>query len=468
MPHSSAVPSEPNIATLEPVRRPVKSTLADPSLASHLLGDDLLGNRLLVVDDDPALGRLIKDAAERVGYEVIVTKNPSAVMDKARTWSPTVIMLDLGMPGTDGIQLLRGLGENGCAAEVILISGADDKVLESAMQLGRGRGLKMGGVLERPVQSAALLKFLARFQAAKILLADDLAQAITAGQLFLQYQLKLDCRAARMIGVEALVRWRHPVLGVIQPDQFIPLAEENELIHDLTDWVVAAAAKQMAIWQVDNPALEVAVNISAKDVQDLTLPDRLDKFCRSAGIECASMTLELTETGAMREALQMMDVLTRLRLKGFKLSIDDFGTGFSSLVQLQKMPFSEVKIDRSFVMHMMNDESCKIIVEILIDLANKLGLKSVAEGVEDEAALRCLIEAGCDVAQGFHLSRPINAKGIPAFIAEYQLIRGVTKTPKTHVPSPFTNARAWRRRKPTARHVKHDEAAIAAESPRGQ
>jgi EAL domain-containing protein (putative c-di-GMP-specific phosphodiesterase class I) len=162
-----------------------------------------------------------------------------------------------------------------------------------------------------------------------------------------------------MTGVEALVRWRHPVLGVIQPDQFIPLAEENELIHRLTDWVVMTAAKQMAAWQVDNPnALGIAVNISAKNVQDLDLAGSIAQILPDAGIDCASMTLELTETGAMREALQMMDVLTRLRLKGFKLSIDDFGTGFSSLVQLQKMPFSEVKIDRSFVMQMMNNEGC--------------------------------------------------------------------------------------------------------------
>ena len=452
MPPNGVVPSELEMASLQPLLNGIlKLPPAKPSQIPRPAAANLCSNRLLIIDDDPDLGRLVKDAAQRVGYEVFVTKNPSAFMEKARTWQPTVIMLDLGMPGTDGVQLLRGLGEHSCVAEVILISGADDKVLGSAIQLGRARGLKMGGVIQRPIQLETLSNFLIRCQAAKILLSEDLANAITADQLFLEYQLKLDCHVARMTGVEALVRWRHPVLGVIQPDQFIPLAEENELIHRLTDWVVMTAATQMAAWQVDNPALGIAVNISAKNVQDLTLPDRLHKFCRTAGIDCASITLELTETGAMREALQMMDVLTRLRLKGFMLSIDDFGTGFSSLVQLQKMPFSEVKIDRSFVIHMMNDESCMIIVEILIDLASKLGLKSVAEGVEDEAALHSLISMGCDVAQGYHLSRPLAADRIPAFIAEYQLIRGVTKAPKAHFPSPFTNARAWRRRKTATR-----------------
>jgi EAL domain-containing protein (putative c-di-GMP-specific phosphodiesterase class I) len=148
----------------------------------------------------------------------------------------------------------------------------------------------------------------------------------------------------------------------------------------------------------------------------------------------------------------MMDVLTRLRLKGFKLSIDDFGTGFSSLVQLQKLPFSEVKIDRSFVMQMMKNEGCMAIVEIVIDLARKLGLRSVAEGVEDEAALHALMRLGCDAAQGFYLARPVAADRIPAFLCEYQLMRGVFKAPKAPIPSPFTNARAWRRRKIAARH----------------
>jgi len=439
------------IANLSPLPKVAATPLAELRESHRVIGAELLGNRLLVVDAEPALGRLIKDAGVSAGYEVFVTKNPSAFMEKARIWCPTVIVLDLGMPGTDGILLLRGLAEESCTAQVILMSGADDKVLESAMRLGSERGLKMGGVLRRPVQPAALRGFLARFQAAKTLLADDLTHAIMTNQLFLEYQLKLDCHLARMTGVEALVRWRHPVLGIIQPDQFIPLAEENDLIHRLTDWVVMAAAKQMASWQADNPALEVAVNISAKNVQDLALPDRLHKFCRAAGIDCGSITLELTETGAMREALQMMDVLTRLRLKGFKLSIDDFGTGFSSLVQLQKMPFSEVKIDRSFVMQMMANESCRAIVEILIDLARKLGLRSVAEGVEDEAALRSLMAMGCDAAQGYHLSRPLAADRIPAFIAEYQLIRGVSKAPKAQFPSPFTNNRAWRRRKTAPR-----------------
>jgi EAL domain-containing protein (putative c-di-GMP-specific phosphodiesterase class I) len=162
--------------------------------------------------------------------------------------------------------------------------------------------------------------------------------------------------------------------------------------------------------------LDVAVNISAKDLEELDLPDRLHQHCMAAGIDPASMTLELTETGAMREAVQMMDVLTRLRLKGFKLSIDDFGTGYSSLVQLQKMPFSEIKIDRSFVTQMTSNEGCNVIAGIIVELARRLGLKSVAEGVEEELALEALIGIGCDVAQGFYLSRPLAPERVPELV----------------------------------------------------
>lgn len=387
------------------------------------MADDLFGDRVLVIDDEPALGQVIKRVAQDCGFEVAVTQDPAIFMNTARLWHPTVIMLDLKMPGTDGIQLLRMLAADKCAAQVLVTSGEDGKVMDTAMQLGRERGLNMGEVLPKPIRAQDLrerLSLLKRIP--KVMLSADLARAIAADELFLEYQPKLDCRLGRITGAEALVRWRHPAQGIIRPDQFIALAEENDLIHGVTDWVVATAAAQLARWRAGNLNLEVAVavNFSAKDLEDLELPDRLERHCRNAGIEPEALALELTETGAMREALSMMDVLTRMRLKGFKLSIDDFGTGYSSLVQLQKAPFSEVKIDISFVTQMMRNSGCRVIVEIIIDLARKLGLKSVAEGVEDEAALRALIDMGCDVAQGYYISRPLAAELMPQFVANYE------------------------------------------------
>jgi EAL domain-containing protein (putative c-di-GMP-specific phosphodiesterase class I) len=355
-----------------------------------------------------------------MGFEVIATEDPRCFIKEARNWRPSVITLDLMMPQADGVQLLRELAADKCDAQIVLTSGADGKVLQTALQLGRERGLRMSGILGKPMSVAefrALFAPLARVTAKA--LSSELAAAITGNQLFLEYQPKLDCRLRLITGVEALVRWRHPIHGVIPPDQFIALAEDSDLIHRLTDWVVAAAARQAAIWHGEQLALHVAVNISAKDLENLDLPDRLAAHCQAAGINPASMTLELTETGAMREAVQMMDVLTRLRLKGFSLSIDDFGTGYSSLVQLQKMPFSEIKIDRAFVVNMMQDESCAAIVDIVLHLARRLRLKSVAEGVEDALALESLIGMGCDEAQGYYLSRPLPADGVAAFARNY-------------------------------------------------
>jgi EAL domain-containing protein (putative c-di-GMP-specific phosphodiesterase class I) len=391
------------------------------------MSDDLFGDRLLVIDDEPALGQIVKKVAEASGFEVVVTDDPTAFIDAARRWHPSVIIMDLKMPGTDGIQLLRTLAANNCSAHVVLSSGSGEKVLESSMQLGRERGLDMSESLPKPIRVEALKERLAGFRRlSKPLLSADLATALTEGQLFLEYQPKLDCRLGRITGAEALVRWRHPTQGIIRPDQFIALAEETGLIHGVTDWVVATAAAQTASWRADNLGLEVAVavNFSASDMEDLDLPDRLERHCRNAAIDPEFLTLELTETGAMRHALHMMDVLTRLRLKGFKLSIDDFGTGYSSLVQLQKAPFSEIKVDLSFVTQMMSNAGCRVIVEIIIDLAHKLGLTSVAEGVEEEAALKTLIEMGCDMAQGYYISRPIAPALMPEFVGNYEAAWG--------------------------------------------
>ena len=314
--------------------------------------DNQPDNRLLVIDHEPLVGRLVKKEAEAADFEVVLTEDPSTILETARIWHPSVLMLDLRIPGLDGIELLRGLARDRCSAHMILMSHADGKIMESAMQLGGERGLKMSGVVQKPVQLEALRILLDQFRPEQKISEDALAEAITADQLFLQYQLILDCRSGRMTGAEALVRWRHPMLGTIPPDQFIPAYEQTDLIHRLTDWVVVAAVKQMAVWRADNPGLEVPINISAKNLEDLQFPDRIYQHCQDGGIDPRLLTLELTESGAVRETVQMMDVLTRLRLKGFKLSIDDYGTGYSSLIQLQRMPFSEVKIDRSFVMQM--------------------------------------------------------------------------------------------------------------------
>ncbi len=287
------------------------------------------------------------------------------------------------MPGCDGVELLRHLASARCPAQVFVSSGLDDSTVDAVIRLGTERGLKMGGKLSKPVRLADLQRVLAAQATADgAPLSSDLARAIKGNELFLEYQPKLDCKLNRITAVEALLRWRHPQRGAVPPNQFIRLAEENDLIDPLTDWVVSHAAQQMALWHRQSLPIEVAVNISAQEyARRRAPPTRLAQLCRNHAANPASMILELTETSTIHDMIEMMDVLTRLRIKGFKLSIDDFGTGCSSLVQLQRMPFCEMKIDRSFVTQMTLSRDCAVIVEIIIDLARKLGRRSVAEGV---------------------------------------------------------------------------------------
>lgn len=369
--------------------------------------------RLLMIDDDMAFCRFVTRVAEPYGFEVVATDDQDIFQSRAQSWNPTLIVMDLQMPGKDGIELLRDLALYDCTAHIVLTSGLDTRTLDSAMRLGNVRGLKIKGVLQKPVPLQDLNGLLAKYiPIDNAALSRDLGSAIVADQLFLEYQPKIDGHLGQITGVEALVRWHHPKFGLIRPDRFIALAEETDLIDPLTDWVFAAAVKQAAIWRDQGVPLEVAINLSARNLRDIQLPDRLVRHCSEFGINPESVTLELTETSAMHDAIQMMDVLTRLRIKGFMLSIDDFGTGYSSLIQLRKMPFSELKVDVSFVAHMLEDKDCKIIVEVIIDLARKLGLKSVAEGVESEPIWNALLGLECDRGQGYYLGRPMSADRI--------------------------------------------------------
>jgi diguanylate cyclase len=251
-------------------------------------------------------------------------------------------------------------------------------------------------------------------------LSIDLAAAIAGDQLFLEFQPTLDWRLGRITSADALVRWKHPDLGIIPPNRFIPGAVDSGLSRDLTDCVIANAATQAARWHAEELALKIAVNISASDLADRDLPDRLERPCRKASIDPSCLTLELTESSLMGETSEKGSILARLRQAGFNLSVDDFGTGSLSSVHLEQMPFSEAKIDLTFVTRMISDPRCGQLVEILIGTAQEHGLTCVAEGVESDEALKRLLEMGCDQVQGFYISRPIAADLMPALVHEVE------------------------------------------------
>ncbi len=245
----------------------------------------------------------------------------------------------------------------------------------------------------------------------------DLRRGIRDGELRVHYQPKAALADGRVVGVEALVRWQHPQRGLLPPSEFIGLAEATGLIRTLTDVVLGRALEDCHRWRAGGRALTVAVNISARVLLDTALPDRIAALLAEHGLPAACLELEVTESAAMQDPGQALDVLQRLRGLGVTLSVDDYGTGHASLSYLSRLPVSTLKIDRSFVSTMEVDGTDQVIVRSTIELAHALGLRVVAEGVETRRTWEQLVALGCDEAQGFWLGRPGPAEGVLARVA---------------------------------------------------
>jgi diguanylate cyclase (GGDEF)-like protein len=248
---------------------------------------------------------------------------------------------------------------------------------------------------------------------ARLTLLGDLRRALqSADQLRLEYQPKISTNTGEVYGVEALLRWDHPVRGLIPPASFIPVVETTGLIDELTFHVLRLALAQQRRWLGQGIELPVAVNISARSLLDPRFPERVEQILAQQGLPARALILELTETSMMVNPDAAAAILTRLAEQGIRLSIDDFGTGYSSMSYLKKLPVSELKIDRSFVMDLPQNEDNAVLIQSAVDLGHNLGLNVVAEGVEDEVTLQRLREMGCDLAQGYHISRPASAEAL--------------------------------------------------------
>jgi diguanylate cyclase len=253
---------------------------------------------------------------------------------------------------------------------------------------------------------------------AKVALLGDLRRALERGELILHYQPKVSIGRGDVVGAEALVRWQHPNQGLVFPDAFIPLAEHTGLIGPLTRYVLDAALARARIWADAGHPLPVSVNLSARNLLDEHLADQIVELLALHGVPADLLEIEVTESAIMTDPAKARLLLEQLDTLGVGISIDDFGAGYTSLGQLKYLPVSELKIDRSFVMTMTEDSSNAMIVRSVIELGHNLGLTIVAEGVETEQALTALADIGCDVAQGYHLSRPLAAGDFDTWFAE--------------------------------------------------
>ncbi|HLF87194.1 MAG TPA: EAL domain-containing protein, partial [Nitrospiria bacterium] len=240
----------------------------------------------------------------------------------------------------------------------------------------------------------------------------ELRNAIESGQLFLVYQPKVDLKTNRIIGAEALVRWQHPRLGVVPPDQFISAAEKTGMIRQLTLWVLGEVLKQSRSWHQEGIEMNISVNLSVSNLHAPRLTEQIIGLLSTWGVAPERLRLEITESLIMFDPARALEVLSSLRQEGIRFSIDDFGTGYSSLGYLKRLPVDEIKIDKSFVINMVEDENSAKIVRSVIDLAHNLGLQVVAEGVENKEVMDRLASLDCDSAQGYFIGRPNPVEGL--------------------------------------------------------
>jgi EAL domain-containing protein (putative c-di-GMP-specific phosphodiesterase class I) len=241
----------------------------------------------------------------------------------------------------------------------------------------------------------------------RLTLVSQVRPGIENREFLLYYQPKVRLADGRTTGIEGLVRWQHPQLGLVFPDDFIPLVEHTVLLRPLTYYVLDQALAQWHIWARRGIVAEIAVNLSTRSLMDTQLPVHVAELLARWGVAPRFLTLELTESFLMADSGRSVGVLNTLADLGIRLSIDDFGTGYSSLSYLKRLPIHEIKIDRSFVMNMLDDPNDAMIVRATVELGKNLGLQVVAEGVEDRATLEQLAEIGCDLAQGYYISHPV-------------------------------------------------------------
>jgi EAL domain-containing protein (putative c-di-GMP-specific phosphodiesterase class I)/ActR/RegA family two-component response regulator len=388
-------------------------------------------NRVLVLDDDHTVCELVSALARTMGLTCDATRDPATFLDRV-TPETSLILLDLMMPEMDGIEVLRLLGERRCKARILLMSGMDKRVLETAERLAQSLGLAVVGHLQKPFplpELKGVFDSVAGMEAPKTIeevpafaVSDEqIRNAVKNGEFLNFYQPQINLKTGDVMGVEALARWRHPERGMTLPENFLARLDALDLMDALcwsTAELAMAEAKQFT--RRNGELLRLSINASMRSLHDLEFPDALVTLAHKYDFPVEMIAVEITESVLMSELSRTLDVLTRLRMKNFQLSIDDFGSGYAMMRQLQNVPATELKIDKSIVENMHLNDRDRVMVGKIIEMGHELKLSVLAEGVMTQEQFQLLRRKGCDGAQGYWFSYPLPAEAIKKWLATYE------------------------------------------------
>lgn len=383
---------------------------------------DVAHLRFLVVEDHAFQRWAIGNQLEQLGAkEVVSAADGRAALAMLREISNPVdiVISDLDMPEMDGMELIRHLGERGGSPAIILASGLDRALVASVAAMAREYGVSLLGAIEKPVTAKNLLPLIEQHVLApqRANLATGSARAFTleevlaglrGGRIEPYFQPKVDMRSGRVRGAEALARWHHPTEGVVGAISFVPLLERSGNIATFTAMMVKDAAACCRAWMDMGCEVNLSLNLSQESLTDMGLADQMVKLVRAEGLEPRDVIFEVTESAMAADVGRALENLSRLRIRGFGLSIDDYGTGYSSMQHLSRVAFTELKIDRSFVRNASGQEPSRAMLESSLEMAGKLRIPAVAEGVESREEWELLRSLGCDLAQGFYVARPMD------------------------------------------------------------
>lgn len=386
---------------------------------------------VMVVEDHAFQRRVALRLLEELGLSQLVEAADGhaalALLEQTKTTPPDVVLVDLDLPGMDGIEFIGHIAARKLAHAIALTSALDPALLNTVQGMARAYGLRVLGVVEKPLTAAKLAETLALFHSAEEPASakptfevrhDSLRAGLGGGEFEPFFQPKAAIVSGEIVGVEALARWRHQG-QVILPDQFIGVIERENLIDEFTERMLEAACRWHGRWASAGFDLKLSVNVSMLNLLHVDAADRYQRIVMDNGVKPRDVIIEVTESSVMSEAAHALNVLARLRLKGFGLSIDDFGTGYSSLAQLSQIPFTELKIDRGFISGAVRQPRKRAVVETSLDLARKLQLTVVAEGVETVEEWQMLAELGCQQAQGFLIAPALPGNELIATIRNW-------------------------------------------------